>query len=474
MMKPGVSLSNLPPSFRAIVEYLDAQGTYAMPIFEISATIINDITKQEYPLERIESLVLTQNFEESIGDVINLSSRIDRETYFILVNGYKNLKCKLVFKNHNPRTATTGDDAYNFVWTAILTNRTDSAKIESPGVLTNNDGGNSALKSLVTLNMELIHPMLLNIKYKKTCGIFRNITVDTAIKYFAAKLGVKHLSVTQPDNIRVIENLVIEPIRSLRDIYGFIQAKYGIYKKGLSVYFNGFDDDTGRLTVFPKYDYNPTGIPAIMPIEIMFIGNGMMAGMSRTFGYYTDKTPIETVVGSTIASGMKIICNSTSVATDASDVGVDTIGSMSLLMNTERTIDILRSIKIDGNHRSVPIGDKYLLDGLMENTTNNGFSINLFNPTYDVSYNNPWKVASNYASFSKEVVVGTWVNALPWTFQPGVKLTYTFCKSPGTISKVPGICTCVVYNFIKTKSTIPTINAFSCIASFTLALKKEI
>jgi hypothetical protein len=150
------------------------------------------------------------------------------------------------------------------------TRRYKAFMTESPniGILALNDSDNDTggtlgqLGNLVTVTLQLIEPVVRDLRFAETGGIFKNVTLEQVLKItlgyelpeVAIKTlledesytGIRGVDVIPPDNQRVYKHVIIPNGTRLVNIPKILQETYGIYATEL-----GWHIEKQRCFVYP-------------------------------------------------------------------------------------------------------------------------------------------------------------------------------------------------------------------------------
>lgn len=469
----GSTFTNIPLDMQPIVNDITTLAAVDMLTYYVELEFFNSRTNVSHSIPIITKIDIVQNFEEKIADSIELDVQVSKDTKQWVMDNFKDMYCwmKIYFYDSKAAYKST-TPIIDLTWLILVKNRASTSKFELPKQREGFDGNESAKNALEPLTVSLYNPDILKMKTYKTCGNFRNSTVANLIGYLATVFDVKTMNLIPPHNEEVIENLLIEPMHYIMDIFDYLQKRYGIYRQGVSIYYTHNNTDRGVLYVYPKYEYEPV-FWKNKPIEIYYIGNGNMISGSDNYRIYSPDSEITYKEKTTKVSGTKIICNHTVSAHSASEIGADRIGTLSLMYNANRTVDRWRHIKVGTGNVAVPVHNLDLLDGMKVSADFTGFTTVQYNPRYDVSYNNPYLISELLSAVNCDIVVLHCSGMRPWLIEPGQLINFVYSKSVNSMVKVPGICSSAIYSFIKTKSVKAGENVFQCDATFTLKLKME-
>ena len=465
--------SNIPAQMQAIANDIISAAGSVKVVYCVEMTFINGNFSVEVPI--ISSIVLEEMFETKVNDVLEIDFSVPISAKIALERLYKDLKCNLKFYLMDPTSEIRSKKpVFEILWNVIILNRGNTFHTLLPKQLLNSIGGYRETLRAEPMTVQLYNPGAVEIRSRKTAGIYRNVNVQDMIYHISNLFGVKTIDLIAPQNTNVYENFILEPMHYILDIFDYIQNRYGIYQRGVSIYYNGLDEDSSKLVVYPKYEYEPPRRENDNEVEILFVGQGNLLSGHNSYKTYSPIGEDVTFNNSTLSvSGTKIICNSVVSQATAADSGADTIGTISLVFNANKTVDKWRTIESDTKNRAIPRHKDDIIDGMKEDKGFIGFTSCQYNPRYDVSYNNAYRISSTLASVNCDLLQCRWHGAKPWTFYPGQRVTFTYgTGADKDVVKVPCICAGVSYSFLPIQATNIKLNLFECEANYLLKLSR--
>ena len=472
-IKGATNFAATPTEMQPIVSDIvnSSGGKYAL---SFEALIHNRVTDRYFEVIYVNSIDLYQEFENNIGDMINLNISVDEETYNDINNNYKDMICELRGYMCDPLAGEfKKDPIIEIAWFVIIENRSNASKFILPKQELGQSGEAIKQNRLLEITLKLYNPGILRMKSRKSSGIFRNTTLANYIGFVSTVFGAKTFDLTPPDNTTVIENLVVEPMHYMADIFDYLQQRYGIYLKGVSVYYTGYKEEDSCLYIYPKYETHPT-IKQTSAAEILFIGKNNVPNGWRNYKDYPAGSKITYKDQEYQVSGLKILCGDIKESIPLGDTGIDSVGSLSIMFNANRTIDRWRSITVDAKNQAVPIHNPDIVDGMKTNRDFLGFATAQYNPRYDISDNNPYAVNERLALINGELLVLNCTGVEPWLIKPGQLIMFSYSRDTiSGLSKIYGIAHSIHYVFIPVKTTNKKIRAFQCNAEMVLRIRPE-
>ncbi len=454
-----------------------ANQVYAFqPAWHIKATLKGP-ADFELPVSRITQLSIHEEFEAKVCDFINISVMLSLSEIRRLELFYKSLKCKLDFYKADPeKGVVSAAPAYSIEWFAVFANRGSVYRNATPAQLNNASGDKLGQQQMVEVKFSLYNPGAIDMRSKKTAGVFRDTNVTEMIYWVAYHFGAKTIDMVPSQNTVVYENFILEPMHYMNDIFDYIQHRYGIYQYGISVYYFGKSEKDSVLHIYPPFMYDPPQMERDTPIEIIYLGQRQLQSGTNSSKFYPPTGYKIEFNGKSVdvTGGFKILCSNVGDQFSPSDVGADSTGSLSLTFNANKIIDLWRDIKQDSQYRCIPKHKDNVMDGMSKDQDLVGFASAHYNPRYDISYNNGRVISSKLAQTQCDIVTLRWTGAQPWSIEPGKRITFTYGENKSErVNQIPGICAEIVYGFTPVRGNIPGIDYFECFADLILKLKRQ-
>ena len=437
------------------------------------AEIYNHITDTTFNVVYVNAIDLIQEFENNIGDRILIDIEVEEDAYNSINNNYKDMICKLRGYLYDPVEGMKYHELISIDWFIVINNRSNASKFILPKQEAGESGETITQSRLLTMTLNLYNPGILRMKYRKSSGIFRDTTLANYIGFVSTVFGAKTVDLTPPDNTSVIENLVVEPMHNMSDIFDYLQDRYGIYLKGVSIYYTGLSEDDSCLYIYPKYDTHPI-TKQEHAAEILFIGENNVPNGWENFKQYGPDAQITYEENTYPVSGTKILCGKINASTPLGDSGADTVGTISIMFNGNRAIDRYRFIKVSDANLAIPVQNSDLVDGMKVSKDFLGFATAQYNPRYDISDNNPYKVSEKLSTINNELLVITCTGMMPWLITPGQLIIFSYSRDLiSGLSKIYGIAHTVHYSFLPIKVPNKGDRVFQCNAEIVLRIKPE-
>lgn len=472
----AIKFEDIPISLQPIAYDIANQSKIFQPAWHIKATLKGP-SGFELPVSKIVRLEIHEEFEASVCDFIHMSVMLSLSEIRRLELFHKSLKCQLDFYKADPEQGiVSSQPAISIEWFAIFTNRGSVYRNATPAQLNNISGEQLGTQQMVEVSFSLYNPGAIDMRGKKTAGVFRNTNVTEMIYWTAYHFGAKTIDMKLSQNSIVYENFILEPMHYMNDIFDYIQNRYGVYQYGISVYYFGLSEKDSVLYIYPPFMYDPPQVEVDTPIEIIYLGQRQLqSGTNSCKLYKTTGEKIDFNGKSVdVTGGLKILCSNIGDQFSPGDVSADSTGSISLVFNANKIVDMWRDIKQDSQYRCIPKHKDTVMDGIARDQDLVGFASSHYNPRYDISYNNGRVVSSKLAESQCDIVTLRWTGAQPWSLRPGKRITFTYGENISErVNQCPCICSELVYGFTPLKGNKPGIDYFECFADMILKLKRQ-
>lgn len=471
----AVKFDDIPIPLQPVAKDIADQVTVLQPAWTIKATLTAS-GGFELKVPKITQLSIHEEFEAKVCDFINMTIEISIFDMRKLELFYRDLDCTLEFYRADPEQGiVSSQPAFTIKWCAVFTNRGSIYRNATPNQLNNLSGEQQEKQQMVQVQFSLYNPGSMDLRNKKTSGVFRDMNVTEMIYWIAYTFGAKTVDMKPAQNTIKYENFILEPMHYVNDIFDYIQYRYGIYQYGVSVYYFGKGEKDSALFIYPPFMYDPPLMENETPTEIIYVGQRTLQFGVNTSKKYPKGGKKVVHNGKTvdIAEGLKILCSNIGDQFSPGDVSADSVGTISLVFKANKIVDQWRDITQDDQYRCVPKHKKDVIDGMAKDMNLNGFASSHYNPRYDVSYNNGRVITSKLAQANCDIVTLRWTGAIPWTFKPGRRIIFTYGEATAElVNKIPGICSEIVYAFTPIKGNVPGVDYFECAADLILKLKR--
>lgn len=243
---------------------------------------------------RFMGLDIEDNYEENYFPLIKITLVINSETYYKILK-YKN-ECKFYLRIHKKymknedKTKMSSEQKFLLDTFDLITDEnTDDMlnalkeKISSDDYKKRKSDGN--VLDETDNNRVSFYLFKSSIAGTKTNvnKILANANVSDAVAYLMSVAKIKNVLMSQPDNTKVYEELMI-PYQSVLKSLGFLDTYYGLYKSGSIIYF-GVDYTyiipyNGKCSVTSTSD-NSTNTNIVIPKSSNTLYSGKLGSVKR-------------------------------------------------------------------------------------------------------------------------------------------------------------------------------------------------
>lgn len=372
-------------------------------IMKIECVFYNGDTGYSYTPEYIEILSIDQQFATNYMDYISLTVKFPPKDYLELLNNYQNLRCDLTLFKYNVREYDICYDKLPIKLenVVIINNHADLLKQFSEAQLMSNDENptNDTYQSMrIPLQMQLFDVKAYELRQVKINTLFKNTPIMDVIYYIVEALGIENTVIVPFDNTEARPEILIPPIKSIADIFDNLQKEYGLYSKGLDVYYT-----MNTLYIYPSYETDPKQVS-----KIGHIYNLPENALSGGYGYHSLKE-----------NDVHVVCNTGANLQEAPSAGIENTGNTILMHNSDGVYDARSSTTNMGTELKQNIV-------ALEVNNSTGAKSNVNNVVYQSPTNNVFSQSSKMASFGGGNLTIGWLHAEPFVLVPGMKIMYHY------------------------------------------------
>lgn len=355
-------------------------------------------------VDYFNAVEIKQRFSISYTDEILMHLTIPIANVITILQNAQDLRLALNLKQVYHTTTKVIDNAVpiQLNYRVIISNADELLKqFTKNEVAVTKDTGRleSVHGRLHDLTLQLMEQDIYEIRHKQFNGLLKNVTLKDAIHYSANMLGIKNISMVEPDNTRVYASLSLPPMLDISNVFDFLQERYGIYSKGLVYYYTN-----KTLYLYPGYETSPVTETVV---NIYNVPENSYPG-GRGYHYFDEN------------KNLHILCNHKVQAKNLAAQSVENKGNYKIALRTDMTLDHVRSVQ----------GDKGTFqknNALSCGTTSNrGMVADVKNARYETSSNNAFQMASDLVKMDCILLLSGWSKALPNLIKPGTKVIYHY------------------------------------------------
>lgn len=438
------------------------------------------ITGQDYSFEPyvVNKFVIEQQFSRNYTDYISAVLTLTPVQLLILLDNYRDLNCTVILKECIPKLDYVDHTniVYENTFKVILKDKEIKKRLPKKALLSDNAMDRNIEHSsqlFDNIEVQLVPDTEYILRKKKFNFIMRDATVKDVILYLAKSCEINKVCLTEPDNTKVYQNLIIPPQQTFSTCMELLQEYYGIYNKGLSYYYTN-----GILYIYPAYETSPTSKEGV---HFYYAGQDAIAGAELYHAYSEDNM-------------LHVVITSTPTIKDLADSGIENFGNTIMYQHSDRIIDLYSSIGegIGGNNSRMGLGE---IDLKEPNTsifslkdTDFGISKDAYNIVFDHTAN-PYASTSDIYSYMRMMIGVQWQNAWPDSLKPGYLIHYHYdgediyrrtddesqeYADNAEYMTRDGICEEVTYTIQPIQgSKLSNRQNYSCVASIILSVEYE-
>lgn len=373
-------------------------------IYELKCTFIQHDKNIEIKPQEIEQLTIEQNFVGSTIDTTMLRAKFFPQDILSLIENHQDLKCVLVQTRWDRNFYGPGNndepDIYEFK--VLLANPNDIKKQATAALMKkteSTDFDRDQLYTPISLDMQLIpensHKLL---KTKVNC-ILADTNMQSVCMYLIKLFDIENAYISPVDNEKKYETVIIPGLMDMKDIFSYLQEKYGIYQKGISQYFDG-----SRFYLYPPFDTNPD------KEEILHIYKLPSKSVDGGAQYFNKKD-----------NELHIVIFSDVKSYNSSEKGSENIGNAVSVRQGDASIDVSHTVSNDGKITLNP--QSTIIAKVNSSSTNTSSQVNT---RYDGTTGNIFDKLSTISSEQMEHITFSWIHAKPYLIIPGMKCVFHY------------------------------------------------
>ena len=252
----------------------------------------------DIPNERLSGINIMEDFETMFFPVFSVVLTLEDSVYYRMIESKEHIKLflridkfareddsdtkllKRTFINDKYILIMDESDMDFQTQTKERRNLNDyTSKIE--------DDTNDLSKAYNTVKFYLF-PEVIDGTKKNVDKVFKDCTVADVTAWLLYNAGIENTLMTQPDNIKVYDEIIIPPLSTLKAL-SFIDTYYGLYKRGSMLFFGLFYNYiipySGKSTVFPE-DESQSEVALVVPGSESSTISGVIKNTTDTYVDY--------------------------------------------------------------------------------------------------------------------------------------------------------------------------------------------
>ena len=373
-------------------------------IYEISCTFNQHSNGKEITPQEIEQITIEQNFVSSTIDTIMMRAKFFPQDILPLLDNHQDLKCTIVQTRWDRNYYGPGNDdvpdIYEFK--VLLSNPNDIRKQLSSAILKKTDSTDfdrDQLNTPIPLDMQLISEQAHKLLKTKINCILADTDMQSVCAYLLKLFGIEDSYIYPLDNTKKYETIIIAGLMDMKDVFQYLQEKYGLYQKGVSQYFDGT-----RFYLYPPFDTNPDKEEIL---NIYRLPPKSVDGGAQYFNQTEDELHIVTF------SEVKSI--------NASEKGTENVGNAVSVRQGDASMDASHTTNNNGKIMLNPQSTV-----IAKVNSNSSASSGQVNTRYDGTTGNIFDKLSNISAEQMEHISFAWIHAKPYLIIPGMKCIYHY------------------------------------------------
>ena len=384
-------------------------------IYEPTCTFVNGNTEYKKTWKTIEKLMIMQDFTGSFSDVIQGVLKLQPTELRELLQNMQDLQCFILLKPIRAYSFTYAANSEPLIITGrvLLDFKDDMDKMftaQSFGQRNVRNENNpiqtpdqAAFHSV--LNFHLVEGDVYTMRNTQMNCIIRDATPEKIIHWASERMGAEEVSAIPPDNTQNYSNFVIPPMKSVQDVFPYMQERCGVYSKGMGYYYTG-----KKMYVYPQSDQSQSTSPTQWVVHLINAPAGSLDDVHSYHNVVSDDKEIY------IASSTQ--ANAETKTTEATENN----GNAHVSLQADRMQDNLFTKNSDGtvsrNESTVTSLSQQNTAGNMTQTTQR--------VVYDGESSNPYTTTSAMAAADATNLVTGWMHAVPRLLEPGQTIFYHF------------------------------------------------
>lgn len=438
-------LSENNPLYKRVMEIFNKS---AKAIFQVNLHFTNMNNESlNMEIEHLNRIDIVHDFFNNCMEMIEIDFQVNVPQLQTLLKWFNELKCNLVINYYDDIKNEVKDTCFKCSYRVLIPNMQDITQSLSAHELYDKDDVDKDMTfqkrgQMVNLKAQLIKPDTYALAKLKMNTILHNATVEQALWTFAQIMKIKKCAIYPPDNKNKYPNLKIPPMKSLFNIFNFLQTgEYGIYNNHGGLYYH--NDEC--LYVFPCF------VPE---------------GKSKdTFHIY--KTPpgfLLSATGTTIYENEDTFIFSNQLMTHS-------IISVKELEDRGNSLYTLNSNKLFNNWGAhSESGTKFSDDNadVFNSSFGKGAMQQTHNPNYEFNNNNECMMKSKLSPLGVSTIDIGWAAAIPFSIKPFQKVLYHYDHQDKQKTLK---CTCPSISYTIKREIRFKKPLFTCFASIKLFTK---
>ena len=170
------------------------------PCWHIKATL-KSMHDSSWDVPRITKLSIHEGFELNVCDFIHISVMLPINDLRSMELFYRSLRCQLEFYRADPSNGKISvQPSITLNWLVVFANRGSIYRNATPAQLDNNAGERYDQQQMVELSFFLYNPGAIDMRSKKTAGVFRDADVTEMLYWASYYFGAERVDMRPVQN----------------------------------------------------------------------------------------------------------------------------------------------------------------------------------------------------------------------------------------------------------------------------------
>ena len=388
-------------------------------VFEPTCTFFNGSGyRKEW--RTLKMLNIAQDFTGSFGDVIQATILATPDEIRETISHNQDLYCSVVCMPMDTRNMAeaTSSDPFILTGRVLLNFKEDMDKMLGANAFGQPDAGTGTTRLQspdqaavqYDITFHIIEEDVYNLRNTQMNAILRDTSVEGVLHWVSERMGATSASIMTPNNTQQYTNMVIPPLKSVQDLFPYMQQRYGVFSKGMGYYFT-----QGKMYVYPKADQDLSTSPTDTVVHLINIPPKNVTGSNAYHNEITSERAIY------IASTTE-----TNVISPGAEA-TENQGNVHVSLQADRLKDNWFTKATNGVVNKVA---DTITSLSLQNTAAN-ISANTQRVVYDGESSNPYVATSQMAETNMTLMETGWSHAFPRLLEPGQTIYFHYDSHDG-------------------------------------------
>jgi len=388
--------------------------------------LISDDKSMHIEIGSPDRLDIVRNFEKSFSDYIEVEFDLSPAEYIQAMEHYKDLRCVINFFKTDVAIKKLDDPLHTMDNRIVFKEKLDLFKVLPKDKILPVTGElpqERHMSARLAVTGQLLDPIEYQFRKMRCNGIHENITLIEALKLYVHQFGITGVKVAEPNNTKSYTNFLIEPLKNISNLFGYLQERYGIYEKGVCYYVHN-----KIMYIYPNYEVDMSRVWNTDTVHVYNVDPSA----------YTSSQCFHKIID----DELHIVSNSKVIDHDGQAIYAEEVANTilvdfrdELLSNSDQLNQDKVSVDLAERIRVLEIGD-------IETMTSDTLSVR-----YGISYGNPYPIMTELNRMKSVMTSFNWNMANPFAvdIKPGSQWFYHFDGENG-YEIVPATCRELVFS----------------------------